>query len=348
MFNIFNVIILIGALQGYIVGLLLIKNHRFKLPQLYLALLLIGFSAVLTKVTLVDILGGNGFPKLYLNFIYLVAPSLYLYVKTLKKNNYSFRNVFFHFYPFVIINLIYFVLFLFSDNIRYYLKIIEILIVVDDIVSFTYFTIYLFLSSLLLKRNKEEFKPKQVKWLKTLLFINSSFLSIWLVYIITFTQDIEMNVYYPIMIILSLSLYYKSFYVINNKLVVFDSSSIYKRKKHDFDNSQIKILLERLNSLMEIQKPFLDGELSLNSLAKLLEVNPKTLSFLINEHIQKNFNNYINEWRIKEVKKRLTQKEYAHLKMLAIAFDCGFNSKSTFNLAFKKATGMSPTSYRRK
>ncbi len=348
MFNIFNVIILIGAMQGYIVGLLLIKNHRFKQPQLYLGLLLIGFSAVLTKVTLVDLLGGNGFPKMYFNFIYLIAPSLYFYVRTLRKNSYSFKEGLFHLYPFVFINLFYFIFFLFSNSIQSYLEIMEILIVIDDITSFIYFTIYLFLSFLFLKRNKKEFKPKQVKWLRTLLFADSSFLSMWLVYIVSFSQDVEMNVYYPIMIILSLSLYYKSFYVINNKLIVFDTSSIFKKKNYVLEKSQSKILLNELNALMENQKPYLDGELSLSNLAKLLEVNPKTLSFVINEYIQKNFNDYINEWRIKEVKIRLTQKEYAHLKMLAIAFDCGFNSKSTFNFAFKKATGMSPSSYRKK
>jgi AraC-like DNA-binding protein len=92
----------------------------------------------------------------------------------------------------------------------------------------------------------------------------------------------------------------------------------------------------------------LDSDISLITLADSLGLNPKTLSFVINEHIRKNFNHYINEWRIEEVKKRLDDKAYDHFKMLSIAFDCGFNSKSTFNLAFKKATGLSPSEYRKR
>ncbi|MBG6129025.1 AraC-like DNA-binding protein [Aquimarina sp. EL_43] len=97
---------------------------------------------------------------------------------------------------------------------------------------------------------------------------------------------------------------------------------------------------------MSEKKPFLDGDVSLITLANSLDVNPKVLSFVINEHSNKNFNDYINNWRVEEVKKRLNDKAYKHYKMLSIAFDCGFNSKSTFNLAFKKATGLSPSQYK--
>ena len=99
---------------------------------------------------------------------------------------------------------------------------------------------------------------------------------------------------------------------------------------------------------MNEEKPFLDGDISLISLAGSLDINPKVLSYVINEQINKNFNQYINDWRIEEVKKRLNDKSYDHFKMLSIAFDCGFNSKSTFNLAFKKATGLSPSEYRKR
>jgi len=98
---------------------------------------------------------------------------------------------------------------------------------------------------------------------------------------------------------------------------------------------------------MTKEKPFLNGNLSLVSLAASLNANPKVLSYVINEHMHKNFNDYINDWRIEEVKIRLNDKAYGHLKMISIAFDCGFNSKSTFNLAFKKATGLSPSGYKK-
>tara|TARA_R110002049_G_scaffold309219_1_gene518801 strand:- start:6727 stop:7179 length:453 start_codon:yes stop_codon:yes gene_type:complete len=149
------------------------------------------------------------------------------------------------------------------------------------------------------------------------------------------------------MIILAVILYFMSFQFITNDRFLFDIKAITKRKNFTLEEAEGKNLLNQLTLFMTEEKPYLDGAISLTALAGSLDVNPKALSFLINEHIDKNFNNYINDWRIEEVKKRLNDKEYNQLKMLTIAFDCGFNSKSTFNLAFKKATGLSPSEYRK-
>ena len=154
--------------------------------------------------------------------------------------------------------------------------------------------------------------------------------------------------YYPMMLILALILYYISLQVVINDRFLFDIKEITKRKTFILDEAESKNLLDQLTLFMNEEKPFLDGDISLISLAGSLDINPKVLSYVINEQINKNFNQYINDWRIEEVKKRLNDKSYDHFKMLSIAFDCGFNSKSTFNLAFKKATGLSPSEYRKR
>ncbi|MFM6925150.1 MAG: helix-turn-helix domain-containing protein [Ferruginibacter sp.] len=99
---------------------------------------------------------------------------------------------------------------------------------------------------------------------------------------------------------------------------------------------------EKLARMMEEQKPYLEPELNLTQLARLLNTNPSFLSKLINEGIGQNFNDYINDYRVKAVIEKLMAGEQKAQTLLGIAFDCGFNSKATFNRAFKKIAGTSP------
>ena len=61
----------------------------------------------------------------------------------------------------------------------------------------------------------------------------------------------------------------------------------------------------------------------------------------------KNFYKLVNEYRVEEVKKRMVNPEYKNLTILAIAYDSGFNAKSSFNTIFKESTGMTPSGYQR-
>jgi AraC-like DNA-binding protein len=83
-------------------------------------------------------------------------------------------------------------------------------------------------------------------------------------------------------------------------------------------------------------------ELSLTDLAKQLKTNPSILSKLINEGFGQHFNDFINEYRIRELMGKLKQGEHKQQTLLGLALDCGFNSKATFNRSFKKLTSMSP------
>lgn len=101
----------------------------------------------------------------------------------------------------------------------------------------------------------------------------------------------------------------------------------------------------KLQNLMETENPFLDSQLTLSVLAKQLGVNTTVLSYVINNGFGKNFNDFINEYRINEVKEKLQNNGTENLTLLGVAFDCGFNSKATFNRAFKKFTGVSPKDF---
>jgi len=94
--------------------------------------------------------------------------------------------------------------------------------------------------------------------------------------------------------------------------------------------------------LLEEGKAYEDPELSLTQLAKALKTNPSILSKVINQGFGQNFNDFINDYRVAAVKQKLEAGEYKTQTLLGIAYDCGFNSKATFNRAFKKATGVTP------
>lgn len=105
---------------------------------------------------------------------------------------------------------------------------------------------------------------------------------------------------------------------------------------------ELKAWKEKLAKIMHDQKPYLEPDLNLTQLAKLMKSNPSFLSKIINDGFGQNFNDYINEYRVKAVIEKLKAGEQKTQTLLGIAYDCGFNSKATFNRAFKKFTGTNP------
>jgi len=106
-------------------------------------------------------------------------------------------------------------------------------------------------------------------------------------------------------------------------------------------------LIKRLLDHMQERKSYLDPELTLSQLAKDLNIGRSQLSQLINDGIGDNFYDFINKYRVEQVKKLMTDPRVKHFSMLGIALEAGFKSKSTFNLIFKRFTGLTPTEYRK-
>jgi AraC-like DNA-binding protein len=101
----------------------------------------------------------------------------------------------------------------------------------------------------------------------------------------------------------------------------------------------------KIDQHMAQQRPYLEPELTLAGLAQQLRTNPSVLSAAINGAYAKNFNDFVNHYRVAEFQRLARLPQNAHLTLLALALDSGFNSKSTFNRAFKQATGQTPKEF---
>ena len=112
------------------------------------------------------------------------------------------------------------------------------------------------------------------------------------------------------------------------------------------DTARAQRRVQDLLDVMEREKPYTQSDLTLQDLAATLSISPHNLSEVINTQLGKNFYDFINSYRIDEVRRRLADPQNAHLTVLAIGLDAGFNSKSSFNAVFKKHVKMTPSQYR--
>lgn len=132
-------------------------------------------------------------------------------------------------------------------------------------------------------------------------------------------------------------------YYAKNKTLI---SAVSKEKYiHKIDEKLVVDIQEKINILFETRKIYTNPELTLSTLAKELNIRPQLLSQFINDNLNKSFTQFINEYRIEEVKRLL--KENTPFKIDALGFEAGFNSSSTFYSAFKKITGTTPSNYQK-
>ncbi|MFC1784819.1 helix-turn-helix domain-containing protein [Candidatus Neomarinimicrobiota bacterium] len=137
----------------------------------------------------------------------------------------------------------------------------------------------------------------------------------------------------------------KELIVQKQRAQIKQSSKEDKYKKSGLSEDERKTLVGRLKFIMETEKPFIEYDLNILDLSKMLETSVNKLSQVINESFHKNFYNFVNYHRIEEVKKLLKDPENQKFTIISIAYDCGFNSKSSFYSFFKQNTGTTPKEY---
>lgn len=129
----------------------------------------------------------------------------------------------------------------------------------------------------------------------------------------------------------------KSFFSGKDKLVKHVSPGLPQEIVSDLKR---KVLIQMLEN-----KVFNNPGLNIAMLSEMIETKPHILSKLLNEEFNKSFRDFINEYRINEFIKLASAEKYKNYTLLALSYEVGFNSKSTFNLAFKKEMGISPSNY---
>jgi AraC-like DNA-binding protein len=120
-----------------------------------------------------------------------------------------------------------------------------------------------------------------------------------------------------------------------------------KYQKSGLPASAEKTLYDTLLDHMAAERPFLDPDLTIFTLAEQLKLSRHHLSQVINEQGGRSFHDFINSFRVEAVRLRLQDPDSAHYSILGIAMECGFNSKATFNTTFKKLTGTTPSAYQK-
>ena len=124
-----------------------------------------------------------------------------------------------------------------------------------------------------------------------------------------------------------------------------EERDIEKYAKSGLKDTDAEQLQKKLNEYMKLEKPYLNSELSLSRLGTSFGVHSNYLSQVINERESKNFYDYINSYRINEFKQMVADPKKKNLSILALAYECGFNSKSAFNNCFKKFTNQTPSEF---
>lgn len=126
---------------------------------------------------------------------------------------------------------------------------------------------------------------------------------------------------------------------------------LFSRPTEKYQASNLRIdqsaqLFEQLQNLMEVEKTYLDPSLSLAKLSQQVNATPKEVSQAINQVEQLNYSQFISRYRVEEAKRLLQSPAHSPFKIAAIAYDSGFNSISSFNLQFKKHTGITAQQFR--
>ncbi len=111
-------------------------------------------------------------------------------------------------------------------------------------------------------------------------------------------------------------------------------------------NSTISNQADKLNLYMLEHQPFLNPDFTIQQFANQTQIDKREISSIINQHLNQNFYEFVNQYRIEEAKKVLLKNR--ELTILEVLYSVGFNSKSTFNTLFKKTTQLTPTEYRKK
>lgn len=205
---------------------------------------------------------------------------------------------------------------------------------------YLHFLIYLLFTFRYILQQKKAGLAKEVFDLLRLFFYG--LLAIWVVYVLNLFDEVVPYIIGPILY--SIVAYVISYIVFSKGYIQKIDQTKYKTTPVTDEQSQL--VYTKILRLIVEEKQFQNADLTLKSLSEALNTSPQIVSLVINQKSGKNFNNFINTYRIEESKRLLQLEKFKNQTIAAIAYEVGFNSISSFNTAFKKQTGETPMTYR--
>ncbi len=296
-------------------------------------------------------------------FTWLWAPLFYLYVKSLIYSDFHLSKIdFIHSIPFLIfllfdilqfhINTAEGKLYLINNNrlITQNISLLINLLITLQIAGYLIFVLKIYYKyRTRLKNRQSSIDVYQSKWLQIFIFgylfafLITDFCRIGL-YTYKDLKDVFVFFSFFSFFIYFILLFYKA---ISNPLIFAKIEEKPEAKTHVIPKHEAYFLLKKINDYMVQSEPYLNPELSLKQLAIELKTPERLLSGVINQYSNQNFYDFINNFRIEKAKKLLSEDTLKRNTIQEIFYDSGFNSKSTFNLAFKKSTGFTPTDFKK-
>lgn len=336
--------------------ILFTPKYNKKIENKFLALLLLtlgihfSYNILLTNQLFLDIL-----PKYSCSYGFLYGPFLYLYVKFHFRKDLNFKPIYFlHFTPFVTVIFLTTIGFRVCNSTTFLVLLLVMLIY--GLFGFVEITHY---NKVILQVSASS-NNSETKWVKTLLSIQIvililNFLHLQLNEIVFFNLrfTLEPLVQFGILVLVNLMIYQglknpQFFQKISETDLAITEINQSKQKNSNLKIGVLNPLATELEKYMLEQKPYLNPELNLSTLAEILKLQPKTLSQTINQIIGSNFSEYINSYRIEEAKLLFQNNKDKNLTIMEVMYNVGFNSRSVFNTAFKNKTGVTPSQYKAK
>ncbi len=367
-------LLIIGVFEALFLGILVLSKKGKKISDHLLSsiLLLNALTIFLSWIEMYNRNNGYPFPELInasTPFILLHGPLLWLYVKSLTSENFRFKIIHvIHLIPFILVTLLL--------GLSTYGMPAEKRILIDSeqlfkehwlypiIVGAIFISVQSYIIQALfhIKQYRKKIKSYfstidhfNLKWLRFVLFTAMVFYGI---ISLTYIFDFFFNML-PYQLLQLTGFTIATIYILVLGFFglrqgnIFTSNHIHhipqeeKHKSlHPLKSAEEKFIKQLLFH-MEENQPHLEPEINLAQLSEQLCVSPEYLSGILNNKLNSNFFDFINQYRIDAFKKLCIDQKKQNLTLLGIAYECGFNSKATFNRVFKKRTGLTPGEYAR-
>ena len=374
-----NIALIVAASQSLLLSALIFQKHRTLFANRFLGALMLSYTLILLHILFQDAGVYARIPILYIFVgVTLVASQLqYLYTKYLLNQSKEFAgNDWFHFLPFFIAEFILaasilFGMIDFSDvfiasptTTPFIFRVFNWVLIVQGIAYMTASLRLIIRYNKHLKDVLSSIEEIQMNWLRNITVAGMTAWTLFFIEDLLLTQGINLSNFVFVSVTFAIYVYAMGFIGLI-KSEIFASPDVeetmhqisgidatsdtmnLKYEKSGLSNETAQQYLMQLLALMEQEQPHFDPSLTLTRLAEKLSISPHNLSEVINSQLNKNFYDFINSYRIEQIKKDLADPAKQHLKILSIAFDAGFNSKATFNTLFKEQIGKTPSEYRK-